>query len=86
VLEKLRDDVAAEIKAIWEAFSQFSKRELRLEPETVVSAWFEPALAHLHAVRDVLAGVQPAPAFVEEYDANLTKTWRRLIGKGDEPL
>jgi hypothetical protein len=34
VLEKLRNDVAAEIKAIWEGFSRFSKRELRLEPES----------------------------------------------------
>jgi hypothetical protein len=86
VLEEIRSAVAAEIKGIWEAFSQFSKRELRLGPETVVSAWFEPALAHLHAVRDALDGVQPAPAFVEEYDASLTKTWRRLIGHDAEVL
>jgi hypothetical protein len=40
VPEKLQNDVAAEIKAIWEGFSRFSQRELRLEPETVVSVWF----------------------------------------------
>jgi hypothetical protein len=85
VLEKLRDDVTAEIKAIWEGFSRFSKRELRLEPETVVSAWFEPALAHLHEVRDALDGVQSAPTFVDEYDASLTKTWRRLVACEAEP-
>ena len=64
---------------IWEGFSRFSKRELRLEPETLVSAWFEPALAHLHEARDALDGVQAAPAFVDEYDASLAKIWRRLI-------
>lgn len=84
VLEKLRDDVAAEIKAIWEGFSRFSKRELRLEPETVVSAWFAPALVHLHEVRDALDGVQPAPTFAEEYDASLTRIWRRLIARDAE--
>src|SRR5262245_28118814 len=84
VLEKLRTDVAAEIKAIWESFSRFSKRELRLEPETVVSAWFEPTLAHLHLVRDALDGVQSAPTFVDGYEASLTKTWRRLIAHDAE--
>jgi hypothetical protein len=84
VLEKLRNDVAVEIKAIWEGFSRFSKRELRLEPETVVSAWFQPALAHLHEVRDTLDGVQPAAILLDEYEANLAKIWRRLIGQGNE--
>jgi hypothetical protein len=42
--------VAAEIKAIWEGFSRFSKRELRLEPDTLVSAWFEPALAAANTI------------------------------------
>jgi hypothetical protein len=28
-----------------------NNRELRLKPETLVSAWFAPALAHLHEVR-----------------------------------
>jgi hypothetical protein len=80
VLEDLRNAVAAEIKGIWEGFSRFSKRELRLEPETVVLAWFAPALDHLHEVRDALDGMQSAPSFIDEYDASLTKTWRRLIG------
>jgi hypothetical protein len=86
VLEKLRNDVAAEIKAIWEGFGRFSKRELRLEPETVVSAWFEPALAHLQGVRDALDGVQPVPTLLEEYDANLAKIWRSMIAHDPEAL
>ena len=86
VLEEIRNTVAAEIKGIWEAFSRFSKRELRLEPETVVSAWFAPALANLDVVRDALDGVQSAPTFVEEYDASLSRTWRRLIAHGAEAL
>jgi hypothetical protein len=84
VLEELRNTVAAETKAIWEAFSRFSKRELRLEPETVVSAWFAPALAHLHEVRDALDGVQPTTLLMDEYEAALAKIWRRLIGQGNE--
>jgi len=43
VMEELRNAAAAEIKAIWEGFTRFSKRELRLEPEIVVSSWFAPA-------------------------------------------
>jgi hypothetical protein len=79
VLEQIRNAVAAEIAAIFEGFRRFSKRDLRLEPETVVSAWFAPSLAHLHAVLDTLDGVKPAATFVDEYDANLTKIWRRLV-------
>jgi hypothetical protein len=84
VLEKIRDAVAAEIMAIWEAFGRFSKRELRLEPETVVSAWFAPALTQLHEARDALNEAQAVPTFVNEYDASLTKFWRRLIGHDAE--
>jgi hypothetical protein len=85
VLEKLRDDVAAEIKGIWEGFNRFSKRELRLEPDTLVSAWFAPALTHLHAVCDALDGVQPAAALLDQYEATLTKMWRQRIGQDEEP-
>jgi hypothetical protein len=79
VLDEIRNAVAAEIKGIWEAFSRFSKRELRLEPDTVVSAWFAPALVHLHEILDALDRVQPSLTFVDDYDASLTKTWRRLV-------
>lgn len=78
VLEKLRNDVAADVKAIWEGFSRFSRRDLQLEPETVLSAWFPPVLPHLHAAQDALDGVRPAPALVDEYEATLAQVWRRL--------
>ena len=84
MLEDLRNAVAAEIKGIWEGFSRFSKRELRLEPETVVSAWFEPALVHLHEVRDALDRAPASPPLIDEYDASLTKIWRRLIAHDAE--
>jgi hypothetical protein len=35
---------------------------------------------------DTLDGVQPAPTFVDEYDASLAKSWRRLIAYDAEGL
>jgi hypothetical protein len=79
VLEELRNTVAGETRAIWEGFSRFCKRELRLEPETLVSAWFEPALPHLREAQDALDAAQANPSFVDEYDASLTKIWSRIV-------
>jgi len=41
-------------------------------------------LAYLHEIRDALEEVKPAPTFVDEYDASLAKTWRRLIADDAE--
>ena len=75
--------MAAEIKAIWEGFSRFSRRELQLEPETVLSAWFLPPCPismKLGCTRWCAAG----SALLEEYEANLAKMWRRLIAHDAE--
>jgi hypothetical protein len=85
VLEKLQNDVASDVKAIWEGFSRFSRRDLQLEPETVLLAWFPPILPHLHSAQDALNGVQPAPTLVDEYNAALAKIWNRFTGQGEEP-
>ena len=80
VLEKLREDVAAEIKAIWEGFSRFINANFDSNPIPWSQCRSTLALVHLHEVRDALDGVQPAPTFVDEYDASLhTKIWRRPV-------
>ena len=80
VSERILEDLAAELRAIWDAFSRFCRAELYLEPETVLGAHFAPLLERLERQRDTLDRAEPDPARVDEYAALLTRGWRHRLG------
>lgn len=54
---------------------------MNLEPETVVRAWYPPALAWLDKLRDAASGPPIDDAMLEEYETLLVQAWREL-GEG----
>src|SRR5207247_5533387 len=73
VSERILVDLAAEVRAMWEAFSRFCRAELCLEPETVLGAHFVPLLGRLERQRETLDRVEPDPARVDECADLLTR-------------
>ena len=77
LLGRLEGQVAGETLPIWEAFVRFCEEEMRLEPEKVLGAIFEPALENVRWLEDLAKGLdlEPEHETVEEYRAILTQAW-----------
>jgi hypothetical protein len=77
LLGRLERQVAGETLPIWEAFVRFCEEEMRLEPEKVLGAIFEPALENVRWLEDLAEGLdlEPEHETVEEYRAILTQAW-----------
>jgi hypothetical protein len=77
LLGRLERKVAGEALPIWEAFARFCEEEMRLEPEKVLGAIFEPALENVRWLEDLARGLdlEPEHDTVEEYRVILTKAW-----------
>ena len=82
LLEKIRSGAAAGVKVVWEGFGQFSRAELHLEPEALLTAWFPPALAELREFQPLLDGVQADLVSVEAYRKTLADGWKRFVSEG----
>ena len=83
LLGRLERKVAGEALVVWEAFVRFCEEEIRLEPEKVLGAIFEPALENVGWLRDLAEGLdlKPEQETVEEYQANLTKAWNVYLAR-----
>ena len=83
LLGRLERKVAGEALAVWEAFVSFCKEEIRLEPEKVLGAIFEPALENVRWLGDLAEGLglEPERETVEEYQTTLTKAWNVHVGR-----
>jgi hypothetical protein len=81
LLGRLERKVAGEALPIWEAFVRFCEEEMRLEPEKVLGAIFEPALENVRWLEDLAKGLdlEPEHEAVEEYQATLTKAWNVFV-------
>jgi hypothetical protein len=81
LLGRLEREVAGEAFPIWEAFVRFCDKEMRLEPEKVLGAIFEPALENVRWLEDLAKGLdlEPEHEAVEEYQATLTKAWNVFV-------
>ena len=82
LLERLRQDTLGEAKAIWEAFTIFSRAELGMEPEKLVMAWMEPMLPEIERLKDISKDISKdvsnAPAQtekMEEHKSILERYW-----------
>jgi hypothetical protein len=83
LLGRLERKVAGEALPIWKAFVRFCEEEMRLEPEKVLGAIFEPALENVRWLEDLAKGLdlEPKHQTVEEYQATLTKAWNVYVGR-----
>ncbi len=77
LLGRLERKVAGEALPIWEAFIRFCEEEMKLEPEKVLGAIFEPALENVRWLEDLAErlDLEPEHETVEEYRLILTKAW-----------
>lgn len=76
---RLERETRTEIVAMWEAFSEFARAEMGLEPKTLVRAWFGPILPEIQAVEDTLDSTAVDRGKAEEYGSILRQLWRRLV-------
>ena len=79
LLEKLKLEIAAEARALWEAFSKFSHEELGLEPKKLVKMWFEPALSEIEELERLTEGMELDREKVEENEALFKSGWSKLV-------
>jgi hypothetical protein len=64
----------------WEAFSQFCREDLGLEPETVLTVVMAPALESVQKALREMQGIQADPVEAEERRVLLGRLWYRLAG------
>jgi hypothetical protein len=79
LLEKFKLEIAAEARALWEAFSKFSREELGLEPKKLVKMWFEPALSEIEELERLTEGIELDREKVEDNEALLKSGWSKLV-------
>jgi hypothetical protein len=78
-LEEPTRHIVRDTLTIWKAFEGFCTKELLLEPEKLVKAWFEPMLPDIEKLKDIPDSPEADPERLEEYEAALKRTWRKLV-------
>jgi hypothetical protein len=79
LLKDLELETAAEARALWEAFSNFSRVELGLEPKKLVKFWFEAALCEIEELEALTENVELDREKVEESEGYIRDGWRKLV-------
>ena len=79
LLKDLELETAAEARALWEAFSNFSREELGLEPKKLVKFWFEAALSEIEELEALTENVELDREKVEESEGYIRDGWRKLV-------
>ena len=82
LLKDLEFDIAADGRALWEAFSNFSRTELGLEPRKLVKFWYEAALPEIEKLEALTEGFEMDREKLEESEALLKSGWSKLISSG----
>ena len=78
-LKDLELKTASEARAQWEAFSNFSREELGLEPKKLVKFWFEAALSEIEELEALTEDVELDREKVEESEGYIRDGWRKLV-------
>ncbi len=80
-LEELECSITKDALTVWAAFANFCNKELLLEPEKLLKAWFEPMLPEIERLESLRAEDSPQlePEGLEEYEAALKRGWDELI-------
>ena len=66
---------AKETRTSWEAFGNFCRKELELEPKKLVMAWFGAALPEIEELEVLTEDVEPEREEVEKSEADLKEAW-----------
>jgi hypothetical protein len=78
-LERRRFKASIEAREMWEAFSNFSRNELGVEPKKLVEAWFESALEYIEALESVTKGIELDWKQVAEKENFLTTMCNHML-------
>ena len=77
---RLIRDLESIVLGQWEAFAQFCREDLRLEPERVLEVCMAPALETVQKALLEMEGIHADPARVEERRDLLGRLWHRHVG------
>jgi hypothetical protein len=77
---RLIRDLESIVLGQWEAFAQFCREDLRLEPETVLEVCMAPALETVQKALLEMEGIHADPTRVEERRDLLRRLWHRQAG------
>ena len=76
---QLEETMRMEVAAIWEAFSEFARTEIGVEPKTLIKVWFGPVLPEIEAIEEALDSTAMDPEKLEEYGSVLRRLWSALV-------
>jgi hypothetical protein len=79
LLKDLELEIATEARVLWEAFSNFSREELGLEPKKLIKFWFEVALSEIDHLEALTEDVELDREKVEESESYIRDGWRKLV-------
>jgi hypothetical protein len=83
MLKNLELSIAADARVQWEAFSNFSRTELGLEPKKLMQFWYEAALPELEALEELTEGLEIDQERLKESSEALLKSgWSKLMSSG----
>jgi hypothetical protein len=76
---KLELENAKGARVLWEAFSNFCREELGVEPNKLVKMWFEAALPEVEEFEARTQDVEIGREEVEKNEAAIEEGWRKLV-------
>ena len=79
LLEELARHIARDSLSMWKAFEGFCTKELLVEPERFIKAWFEPMLPEIEKLKEHPHALEADPEGLKEYEAALKRTWSTLV-------
>ena len=79
LLEELTRQILRDTLTIWKAFESFCTKELLVEPEKFIKAWFEPMLPEIEKLKEHPHALEADPEELKEYEAALKRTWSTLV-------
>jgi hypothetical protein len=77
LLEELELSICADAQLLWEAFSNFSRTEVGLEPKKLVKFWYEAALPEIEELEALTEGLEIDQEELEESEALLKSAWSK---------
>ena len=80
VLHRTGFEVAAELLSIWQAFGDFTRTRLSLEPLQVITACAHPGRPDLEDALKLYAGIKTDGESVEKYRQAICELWDRRFG------
>ncbi len=79
LLEELARHIVRDSLTMWKAFEGFCTKELLVEPEKLIKAWFEPMLPEIEKLKKMPDPPDIDQEAFEEYEASLKGTWNSLV-------